>query len=104
MIRYVNCPKPKIVVFALFLSCFLSAAGQQSNPAYFLEQAKAFRDKGQYDSAINYSGRVINLDKKNSSAYSVRAGAYFFKGSHQQALDDVNQAIRLQSSNSEAYY
>ena len=51
--------------------------------------------RGDYDAAIEYSARAIELQPESHWAYTVRGLAWCQKEEYARAVDDLNEAIRL---------
>ena len=58
-------------------------------------RAIAWRDKGQYDQAIQDHNEAIKLTPDFAAAFNSRAIVNSLKGEHDLALQDYNEAIRL---------
>jgi len=54
-----------------------------------------YKDKGEYDRAIEDCDRAIELDPRNPFAYNSRGAAYYFKKDYDQSIADYAQAIRF---------
>ena len=55
----------------------------------------AYRDKRDYDRAINDFSQAIRLDGRNAAAFDNRGLAYRMKGDLERALADFDQAVRI---------
>ena len=73
-------------------------------------QAEKFKQSGNgqmssnnYDRAIEYYTKAINLDATNPVYYSNRAAAYSSKGNHLSAISDAEKAIEADPSFLKAY-
>ena len=69
----------------------------------YANQGQTFKDKAQYERAIEDYDKAINLNPQLPSIYSLRAFAYLSLGEYQNALADLNQAIILDPANRIAY-
>jgi tetratricopeptide (TPR) repeat protein len=54
-----------------------------------------YKDKGEYDRAIEDCDRALELDPRNPFAYNSRGAAYYFKQDYDQSIADYAQAIRI---------
>ena len=54
-----------------------------------------YKDKGEYDRAIEDCNRSIDLDPRDQFAYNSRGAAYYFKKDYDQSIADYNQASRI---------
>ena len=59
------------------------------------DQGTALLEEGQYDRAIAYFDKAIDLNPKYAPAYKNRGIAYFFKRDYEKAWDDVHKAQNL---------
>jgi lipoprotein NlpI len=69
----------------------------------YVNRAKAYLDKGDYDRAIADATEAIRLDPKFALAYASRAGGYLDKGDYDRAIADATEAIRLDAKTAFAY-
>jgi tetratricopeptide (TPR) repeat protein len=58
-------------------------------------RGNAYRNKDQYDRAIQDYNQAIKLNPKDSFPFNNRGNAYFNKGQYDRAIQDYNQAIKL---------
>nr|BAN20786.1 protein phosphatase-5 [Riptortus pedestris] len=70
----------------------------------YKEKANAFFKEQQYDKAIEYYSKAIELDPKNAIYYSNRSFAYLKTEAFGFALADATKAVELQKSYTKAYY
>ena len=56
----------------------------------YLQNGRAFLDKGDYDNAIANFNQVIKLEPNNSMAYDERSNVYFKKGDDKATVGDDN--------------
>jgi tetratricopeptide (TPR) repeat protein len=61
----------------------------------------AYRDKGQYDRAIQDYDEAIRLIPNDGKLFNNRGTAYFSKGQFDRAIRDYDEAIRLDPKNAE---
>jgi tetratricopeptide (TPR) repeat protein len=80
-------------------------------PAYTPgDQAQSFYKEGmtrynaeEWDGAIVYFTKAVELDPKFTAAYYYRGGAYRNKGAHDHAIADLTKAIELDPKDAKAY-
>ncbi len=75
----------------------------QNKSMAFYNRAWAYRQKGDYDSAIADDTRAIELDPKNAHAFIDRGGAYFYKREYDLSIADSTRAIELSPKAPEPY-
>jgi tetratricopeptide (TPR) repeat protein len=73
-------------------------------PFHEADQAQSLSDAGQYQQAIPWYSRSINLDPYNTDAYLGRGYAYEKLGEYQKALDDYSQVIALKPKDPQSYF
>jgi tetratricopeptide (TPR) repeat protein len=61
----------------------------------YYNRGNAYRDKGQYDRAIQDYDEAIRLDPKYADAFNNRGYTYNAKGQYDRAIKDFDEAIRL---------
>jgi len=92
---------------ALIAACtVVIEAGKDKAPALatmYFNRGDAYREKGDFDSAIKDLGESLNLDDRNAAAYFSRAAAYRSKGELDSALADLDQAIKADPRNPSYY-
>src|SRR5580692_12188206 len=59
----------------------------------FNKRGIAYKDKGDYDRAIQDYDQAIRLSPKNAAAFDNRGVAYAGKGQYDRAIQDYDQAI-----------
>ena len=62
-----------------------------------------YGEKGEYDLAIKYFIKAIELKTDYAIAYNNRGAVYRSKGKHDLAIEDCNKAIQLKSDYAEPY-
>lgn len=70
----------------------------------YLSKGNRAYDENEYDKAIEYYNKAIELDPDFADAYNNRGIAYRRKGECAKAIEDYNKAIELDPDYSEAYY
>jgi tetratricopeptide (TPR) repeat protein len=66
-------------------------------------RGNAYRNKEQYDRAIQDYNQAIKLNPKDSFPFNNRGNAYFNKGEYDRAIQDYTQAIKLNPTFAMAY-
>jgi formylglycine-generating enzyme required for sulfatase activity/lipoprotein NlpI len=69
----------------------------------YVNRGKAYRRKGDYDSAVADYNQAIMLDPKYVQAYLGRGAAYDGKKDYTHAVADFSQAITLDPKNADAF-
>jgi len=60
-----------------------------------VHNVKKYYKRGDYDNTIIQCGKIINFNKENSFAYSLRGAAYKKIGQYYEAINDFKEAIRI---------
>ncbi len=74
-----------------------------SDAVAYYDRAGAYKEKADFDRAIQDYTRAIGLNRKNSDYYRYRADAFKAKCDYDKAIEDYTRAIGLDPGNS-AYY
>ncbi len=74
-----------------------------SNHRLFYNRGLAYRDKGDYDRAIENYDKALRINPEDANAYYSRGGAYHGKGDYDQAIQDYDEAIRINPADANAY-
>jgi len=80
-------------IVLLVLSCFICEA--QTTKEEFIQLGLKQDHNLNYDEAIAFYNKALDLDSSFSNAYSHRAGSYLEKKDFTNALADVNKALEL---------
>jgi tetratricopeptide (TPR) repeat protein len=75
------------------LDFFNEALGRNPTAGAYAGRAKIWREKGEFDRAIDDCNRAIFLDPAMADAYNTRALAWMKKGEVDRAIADWNEAI-----------
>lgn len=67
----------------------------RSDAAAYVERGNKYRNKGEYDRAIDDYGEAIRLNPQFVAAFNYLGIAYASKGQHDRAIADYDEAIRL---------
>ena len=70
----------------------------------YTNRGMAYRDKGDFDCAIDDFNKTIQLNRNDANAYHNRGLAYSRKGEIGHAIKDFTKAIELKSDFAKAYY
>ena len=98
-------PNARLVSLCIHVSelkKFLDVKQKALNPVTasdYLSRGNTHFDKDEYDSAITYYDKAIELDPRLADAYCVRGQSYGRKGDHDRAIQDLDKAISLESDN-----
>jgi tetratricopeptide (TPR) repeat protein len=68
------------------------------------QQGIASLEEGQYDRAISYFNKAIDMEPRSVGAYRYRGIAYAEKGQYDKAISNYNMAIRLSPNNAYTYF
>jgi len=81
------------------------ASGRESKElaAAFANRGYAYRNKRDYDHAIQDLGQAIKLDPNNALAFTNRGEAYANKREYDRAIQDYDQAIELEPNNARTF-
>jgi tetratricopeptide (TPR) repeat protein len=83
---------------------------KQKKAQKWVERGLASHDKSEYDQAITYYTRAIELNPQDSVAYYHRGNSYYAGGMNDRyrryglAIADYNEAIRLNPQNANVYW
>jgi tetratricopeptide (TPR) repeat protein len=66
-------------------------------------RGEAWREKGEYDKAIEDFSRAIRLNPNYAVAYNNRGNAWGDKGDQDKAIEDYNAFVRLDPKNPIGY-
>ena len=68
------------------------------------DRGNGYKDRGEYDRAIQDFGQAIRLKPDFAIAFYNRGNAYDSKGEYDRAIQDLDQAIRLKPDDTDAFY
>ena len=99
-----------LILFKIFLiltilaGCAATEKINETDSDEQLNQGIALLEEGQYDRAIAYFNKAIELNPRDADAYNNRGLAYFEgKGQYDKAIVDYNKAIELNPRSAAAY-
>ncbi|MBI5888484.1 MAG: tetratricopeptide repeat protein [Deltaproteobacteria bacterium] len=79
-------------------------SSKPDNADAYYNRGNAYKNKGQYDRAIEDYSKAISLKIDYAEAYSARGNTYFEKGQHDRAIEDYNKVISLKPDDVLAYF
>jgi len=89
---------------AVFLACLVIPARLNAQDAAdYLDDAKAWADKGEYDKAIDDYNQALAMNPKDANAFYDRAKVWEKKGKYDELMADCNEALALNPKFAEAY-
>ncbi len=84
-------------------SAYLGTLEKSDHIGCHFNRARAYIARAEFDRSINSLNRVIQIDPKNSEAYSLRGHVYTLKQNYDQSIADQKKAIELDGKNALAY-
>jgi len=84
-------------------SAYLGTLEKSDHVGCHFNRARAYIARVEFDRSINSLNRVIQIDPKNSDAYSLRGHVYTLKQNFGQSIADQKKAIELDGKNALAY-
>jgi tetratricopeptide (TPR) repeat protein len=76
----------------------------EESPDYFYSLGMLSKNKKEYDKAIDYFKKCIDIDNSYVDAYVDLGDAYYEKGLYDEELQILRKVILLDPNNSDAYY
>jgi len=70
----------------------------------FIQQGWEQAQKGNYDEAIRYFTKAIDLNPLDAEPYYSRGAAYSLKGQYEEAISDYTKAIEINPRDANTYY
>lgn len=70
----------------------------------FIQHGWEQGQKGNYDEAIRYFKKAIDLNPSDAESYYSRGTAYFHKGQNDEAISDYTMALEINPGDAKAYY
>ncbi|MHC4593383.1 MAG: tetratricopeptide repeat protein [Planctomycetota bacterium] len=87
----ITAPKSSMVICILFTGCVT-----KSKSVNYFSRGVGYYSKDDYDGAIFYFTKDIEINPRHAKAYSNRAHAYYHKGEYDKAWEDVHKAQSLE--------
>jgi len=98
------------IIFKIFLiltilaGCVTTEEIKETDSDVLLNQGVVLLEEGQYDRAIAYFNKAIEINPKYAVAYLNRGSAYDGKGQYDKAISDFNKAIEINPRFAVAYF
>ncbi|MFH0775119.1 MAG: tetratricopeptide repeat protein [bacterium] len=93
------------ILMGLSLNILLvDAASGLSQAEKYYNLGCGYQDKSDYDNAIYYYNKAIELNPRLAEAYYNRGNAYTNKGLYDQAISDFTKALEINPRDAKAYY
>jgi len=70
----------------------------------FIQEGWEQAQKGNYDEAIRYFTKAIDLNPLDGESYYSRGTAYSHKGQYEEAISDYTKALKINPRDAKAYY
>ena len=98
----------RIIIKLSFMFIILSGSAtgeeiKENDPDTLLNQGIAFGEEGQWDQAIAYFNKAIEINPRYAKAYNIRGIAYYSKDQIDKAIADFNKAIEIDPKDSSPY-
>ena len=77
---------------------------KQKKENQYLETALSAFEMKQYDTAIEYYTKAIELNPTNSESYAKRANAKYLLGNYKDAVKDYTSALEIDPNQENIYY
>ena len=91
------------LILTILIGCETTEEINETDSDALLNQGIAFGKEGQYDRAIAYFNKALNINPRSAEAYNNRGIAYDYKGQYDKAITDYSQAIEINPWYSGAY-
>ena len=79
-----------------------SLSKEQLSSAETANIGKTFHDLGQYEKALDYLTRSLEIDPANYNAYTLRGGVLFDLGRYEEALEDHKKSVEIKPDHVDA--
>lgn len=70
----------------------------------YLLKGKILYDQGDYDGALKYVSRSLEIYNRNGEAFFERGLMYYYLDKYQEAADDFTEASKIEIKNADYYY
>jgi tetratricopeptide (TPR) repeat protein len=91
------------LILTIFVGYATTEEIKETDPDELLNQGITFANEGQYDKAIAYFDKAIEINPRFAKAYYIRGRAYYYKGWYDKAIADFTKAIEINPYYTEAY-
>ena len=92
-----------IIILAILIGCATTQQIEESDPVALFNQGLALLEDGQYDQAIVYFNKAIEINPRYAEAYNSRGYVFRKRGQYEKAISDCNKAIEINPRYAEAY-
>ena len=76
----------------------------QKKENYLINVANSGMDSKQYDIAVEYYTKVLEINPQNAEAYAKRGNAKYLLGKYKDAVKDYTKALEIDPNRENAYY
>jgi Flp pilus assembly protein TadD len=92
-----------LLIFTIFIGCATTEEIKETDPEVLLNQGIAFGKEGQYDRAIAYFNKALDINPRDAETYYNRGVAHDELGQYDKAIADYTKAIEINPNLAEAY-
>jgi Flp pilus assembly protein TadD len=91
------------LILAILMGCEITEEIKETDADELLNQGITFAKEGQYDQAIAYFDKAIEINPRGAEAFGSRGFAYVAKDRYDKAISDFNKAFELNAGGAELY-
>ena len=91
------------LILAILIGCEITEEEKETVSDELLNQGIAFRKEGQYNQAIAYFNKAIDINPRSAKAYYNRGRSYFRERRYNKAIADFSKAIEINPRHGYAY-
>ena len=91
------------LILTVLIGCASTEKIKETDPAELVAQGNSFLKKGQFDQAIAYFNRAIEINPRYDTAYNNRGFVYYIKGQYDKAIADCTKVIEINPKYALAY-